>query len=273
MSTHPPSTTLSAAEAASWHASRLAVAADVLAWHADGGDVQTAVTVARVLGRDVEAAVGRRRLQAWLVAYIDLLHRRQLWAPASTVMARASDEGIRRLNQMHTALAPMCAACGRDVAQRPWGRFGHERDYAQRVAAAEKEQRQQQQQQADGASPSAGAPSSDAPPSWAGGGDGEGDGDGAHVIVTCDDCVPPSGPGFVVAVPPALQGHERADDDAVVGISTASDATAADGAAVEVVGTMQALAPARCDGCTRPVSSCAVCLVPVRGVYLWCQGW
>lgn len=99
----------------SWRAFRVRVALDVLAHYAEAGDVQTCVTVARVLGAEVESRLPRKQLQRWLVAYIDLLHRLQLWAPASTVMARASDEGIRRLNQMQTALAPVCATCHTDV--------------------------------------------------------------------------------------------------------------------------------------------------------------
>jgi len=94
---------------------RLAVARDVLDHYADRGDVQLCVTLSRALGPAVEALVPRRRLQSWLLGYIDLLHRLRLWSPASTVMARCSDEGIRGLNQMYTALAPACARCGADA--------------------------------------------------------------------------------------------------------------------------------------------------------------
>lgn len=100
----------------SWRGFRVRVALDLLEHYADAGDVQTCVTVSRVLGSEVESKVGKRRLQRWLVAYIDMLHRLQLWAPASTVMARASDEGIRRLNQMQTGLQPVCATCGKDAS-------------------------------------------------------------------------------------------------------------------------------------------------------------
>lgn len=103
----------------SWKQFRTEVALDILNCYADAGDVQTCVTVSRVLGSEVESQIGKKRLQRWLVSYIDLLHRLQLWAPASTVMARASDEGIRRLNQLHTNLLSGCAHCDRDATSMP----------------------------------------------------------------------------------------------------------------------------------------------------------
>lgn len=205
---HPPLTTLLDYEAASWHAMRLAVAMDVIDWHAaECGDVQTAVTVARVLGREVEAMVGVRRLQAWLVAYIDLLHRLRLWAPASTVMARASDEGIRRLNQLNTALASVCASCGKDIVARGWSEGAHGKPHA-----------------------------------------------------PADCCVPGDRDGFVAYEPPSARGSHDRDD---------ADGTAASSGGI---GSMQAVAPVRCGSCTRAISTCSLCLLPVRGVYLWCQG-
>ena len=85
---------------------------DVLDYYANEGDVQTCVTVCRALGAAVEEAVGQARLQQWLVQYIDLLHRLQLWSPASTVMARCNDPYLRRKNQEHTTVKHAAAGVG-----------------------------------------------------------------------------------------------------------------------------------------------------------------
>ena len=260
-----PSISLTDYEAASWSAARLAVATDVITWHAEAGDVQTAVTVCRVLGREVEAAVGKRRLQAWLVAYIDLLHRLQLWAPASTVMARASDEGIRRLNQLHTAVASVCASCGGDVSGRGWeaGCHGHQ---------------QQHNQSKDGGGGGAGLSINGVAVNLD---DASADGDVKTAVPTCADCIPPHGSGFVVKALELQLFSEHLSNNSqppsavssatALGPASASEDAAAAAVAVEV-GTMQAVAPARCGGCTRPISTCSLCLLPVKGLYLWCQG-
>ena len=75
---------------------------------------------------EVEEAVGPQRLQRWLIQYIDLLHRLQLWAPASTVMARCHDATLRRLNKTLTTMSPACAACDAAVALPPSPRLRSE---------------------------------------------------------------------------------------------------------------------------------------------------
>jgi hypothetical protein len=111
----PGGLTATEAEDRDWRQLRLTVAKDVLRGLAEAGNVQGCVTVSRVLGPEVEGAVGRRLLQQWLVQYIDLLHRLRIWSPASTVMARASDEGIRRLNQLSTSVLAACGSCSKDA--------------------------------------------------------------------------------------------------------------------------------------------------------------
>ena len=105
--------------AASWHKFRLAVTLELLAHYADRGDVQTCVTVCRALGVEVEEAVGQARLQQWLVQYIDLLNRLQLYSPASTVMARCHDKFLRRKNQENTTVVPSCSTCGTALEAPP----------------------------------------------------------------------------------------------------------------------------------------------------------
>ena len=127
-SSSPAPESLSTIAAASWREFWLETAVDVLRHYAERGDVQLCVTLARVLdvpvapraeqgstGRARRACVPRAQMNAWIGQYIEQLHRLQLWSPASTVIARAGDELVRSLNQLHTAVAAACARCARDI--------------------------------------------------------------------------------------------------------------------------------------------------------------
>lgn len=334
----PPTTVIEAA-AAAWDAMRKSVALDVLHHYAEAGDVQMCVTLCRALGPSIEGAVGKRRLQAWHIAYIDLLHRLQLWSPASTVMARASDEGIRRMNQMQTNVAPACASCSRDVIARPPVDI-----FGPRWAAASR----------GGAPVGAGGGGGGGGNGGGGGGASSGNGrvgDGVSGSSGADDtddgCFDDddddagAGAGDDVA---ASGGATDAEGDAGTGISTRrrrargaggagggtplfavdngvvvrvrptkrkappppdrekereaaaerdnftpppgmdAAAVAAGGAGGDSAsdpslpvlepgsGELQAVAGTYCDKCRDPVATCAVCLQPVKGVFVWCQG-
>ena len=100
-----------------WETMRLRIVEDILRYYAEQGDVQTCVTVSRIIGPTIEERIGKRLLQQWLVQYIDQLHQLELWSPASIVMARASDEGVRRLNQLSTSVISACGTCTQDAVQ------------------------------------------------------------------------------------------------------------------------------------------------------------
>lgn len=85
------------------------------------GDVQMCVSISRVFGQEAAVLCGDRRMRQWVQSYVALLHRARLWAPASTIMARAVDQRIRQTNQAGTLVAIGCAVCGAtiDRAQQP----------------------------------------------------------------------------------------------------------------------------------------------------------
>jgi Zinc-ribbon, C4HC2 type len=110
--------------------------------------VQLCVTLCRALkDKELEARLGKRRLQQWYVSYIELLHRQQLWSPASTVMARASDEGIRRLNQLHTVFNACCSGCGKDTSSSIPLEILRVRLKTQQELAAEKERMEREKEE------------------------------------------------------------------------------------------------------------------------------
>lgn len=96
------------------------------------GELQTCTVIARVLLHDFAAfqtdltakqspvlmtglpdiGVGLKRLGSWEGAYIDLLHRHRLWGPASTVMARSVNPGIKGMNMTGTSVSLL--RCGPD---------------------------------------------------------------------------------------------------------------------------------------------------------------
>jgi len=364
-----PPISIAQAGAQAWAALQRRVALDTLSYYAEAGDVQMCVTLCRALGPAIERAVGSRRLQQWHVSYIDMLHRLQLWSPASTVMARASDEGIRRMNQMHTHLTAACASCSRDVAAAVPAEIVKGGVETVRAAAgggggagAGASGRGREAQLAgvgsdESAAPAAGATRAsdsgvgplepgdvEGDEYEEGGADGEaeedveagaeaaeGEGEADRAARLLEGLGSPfqhlagGGPrprrrqptalfavdnGAVVrvrarrrklseveAAKAAAQPHAAAAQ--AQGGGAAKSASAAQSAALAArererdrereeerakaeatlvpvlepgCGELQAVAPARCGSCRDPLSTCSVCLQPVRGVYVWCQG-
>jgi len=245
----PPLPSLAASEEDDWRSLRTSVGVDLVRHNAARGDVQTAVTMARTLGPEVEARLGRRFLQQLLVQYIELLHRLALWSPASTVMARSGDEGVRRINQMSTSVLSACGSCGRDrePAVVPPALVA--------VVAVVRNK--------DDDQPPAGAVAS------------------AHSVL-------PPGLSDTATAPEPFPAQSATPAPAVALSSTtvaaASPSTAASAADFTSDSTtvppgggppqpaLQAVAAVQCRSCNHVASACAVCLEPVRGIYTTCLG-
>lgn len=90
----------------------------VLEHCSEQGDVQMCVSVVRVMGRSARRIAGKRRLQRWVEAYVELLHRLRLWGPASTVMARSRLRAMQRRSQRSTRVHLRCSECSA-VLSRP----------------------------------------------------------------------------------------------------------------------------------------------------------
>jgi WD40 repeat protein len=86
---------------------------------ADSGDVQLGVSVVQVMGPRARAMVSSRRLERWVESYAELLHRLQLWGPASTILARSKIQSLQRVNMTSTTMHVLCARCSKDLPAPP----------------------------------------------------------------------------------------------------------------------------------------------------------
>lgn len=86
---------------------------EVLNYYEHHGDVQTCVFVGFVLQEFV--AVEPRRTLAWMIAYVDLLHRMQLWNCANSMAKHCHLDSIRNLSKQGTTVYTKCASCNKAI--------------------------------------------------------------------------------------------------------------------------------------------------------------
>ncbi|KAJ3127494.1 WD repeat-containing protein 24 [Nowakowskiella sp. JEL0407] len=84
---------------------------DVLDYYSEEGNVQMCVTMISVLRNQI--TISEDREVQWYCAYIDLLHRCQLWIPATNVIRSSPYETIRMKNQTSTFIDTACSDCWR----------------------------------------------------------------------------------------------------------------------------------------------------------------
>ncbi|KAL1463761.1 hypothetical protein WDU94_015483, partial [Cyamophila willieti] len=89
---------------------------DTLFHHAEQGDVQTSVSVLLVLGEKRKCLTSNTRLdevvqEQWLLSYLDLLGRFQLWNVASEVIQLSWLSSVHELNQQSTTYHTYCGKC------------------------------------------------------------------------------------------------------------------------------------------------------------------
>jgi len=81
---------------------------EMLEYYADQGDILTCLAVSWVLGDKLPLET--MRVRQWVMSYIELLHRYQLWSLANTVISTCNDPEVRKLNlvsSVHTG-CPKC---------------------------------------------------------------------------------------------------------------------------------------------------------------------
>ncbi|KAI5710265.1 hypothetical protein M8J75_007112 [Diaphorina citri] len=89
---------------------------DTLFHHAEQGDVQTAVSILLVLGEKRKHLMNNTRLneavqEQWLLSYLDLLSRFQLWNVASEVIQLSWIDSVHELSQQSTTMHTYCGKC------------------------------------------------------------------------------------------------------------------------------------------------------------------
>jgi hypothetical protein len=94
----------------------------------DNGDFQHCSTVAAVIGLDgdenvlkgqVSKKVSKEQMEIWFRNYIDILHRKQLWAPAIEVIECSQDPQTSAMNSKNTTIESSCAECDAQLVFLP----------------------------------------------------------------------------------------------------------------------------------------------------------
>lgn len=114
-SVSPSNETLSLPE---WDFTPLVV--EMLHHFADEGDVQMCVSALIVLGEKIRSKIDEQTQEQWLMAYIDLLGRLQLWTVANQIIKLSSLHAVSSLNQASTTVHTSCGRCSKPLTKSGW---------------------------------------------------------------------------------------------------------------------------------------------------------
>ncbi|XP_022917684.1 GATOR2 complex protein WDR24 isoform X2 [Onthophagus taurus] len=95
---------------------------DALKYHATMGDIQTAACVLIVLGdrRKHLKTLDDVTQEQWLLGYLDMLHRYQLWNVATQVIKISWLPSVNCLNQQSTRINTNCSQCAKPLQRTGW---------------------------------------------------------------------------------------------------------------------------------------------------------
>lgn len=98
-----------------WHFSD--IVSDMLRHYVNIGDVQTTVSIIMVLGDKMKqiVSIDKRTINIWIRAYIDLLHRFQLWNTLTRIIQLCPDPEIQGINQSSSSVLVYCAKCHKAI--------------------------------------------------------------------------------------------------------------------------------------------------------------
>ncbi|XP_078375703.1 GATOR2 complex protein WDR24-like [Oculina patagonica] len=87
---------------------------------ADQGDVQMCVSALIVLGDKIRHEIDEQTQEQWLMSYIDLLGRLQLWSVATQIIKLSSLPAVSSLNQASTTVYTSCGRCSKPLTKSGW---------------------------------------------------------------------------------------------------------------------------------------------------------
>lgn len=88
------------------------VVVDCLKYYANLGDIQMCVSVLLVLGDKIRDKIDERTQEQWLLSYVDLLSRLQMWTIATEVLNISNLPALTELNQTSTTIRTICSNDG-----------------------------------------------------------------------------------------------------------------------------------------------------------------
>lgn len=99
------------------------VLSDCLWLQADIGDVQTPVCILIALGskKRTKLLIDEVDHENWLLSYIEMLHKHQLWNEAAEVINYSWIANIGAINEQSTAVHTNCGVCQKPMSSREGG--------------------------------------------------------------------------------------------------------------------------------------------------------
>lgn len=88
---------------------------ELLNYYEHNGDVQSCVFIGLVLEPSHAVAIEPRRMLAWMIAYVELLHRLQLWNCANSMAKYCHLDSIRNMSKQGTTVYTKCASCSKAI--------------------------------------------------------------------------------------------------------------------------------------------------------------
>lgn len=73
-----------------------------------------------VLGDKIRSRIDEQTQEQWLMSYIDLLGRLQLWSVATQIIKLSSLPAVSSLNQASTTVYTMCGRCSKPLTKSGW---------------------------------------------------------------------------------------------------------------------------------------------------------
>lgn len=87
----------------------------------ENGDIQMAVSLLLAMqDKSSDLGIEEEQQEFWVLSYIELLQRYQLWNEATRVMNVCQLAGVRETNQQSTSVLTGCGTCNKTLTNIPW---------------------------------------------------------------------------------------------------------------------------------------------------------
>ncbi|XP_046842250.1 GATOR complex protein WDR24-like [Xenia sp. Carnegie-2017] len=85
------------------------IVVECLEYYAKQGDVQMSVSVLLVLGDKIRSAIEEHVQEQWLLSYVDLLSRLQMWTVSTEIINLSNLPALTHINQTSTTVHTLCS--------------------------------------------------------------------------------------------------------------------------------------------------------------------
>eukprot|EP01137_Pigoraptor_chileana_P007725 Opistho-2@53667 len=93
---------------------------EMLGYYAAQGDVQTCASLILVCGAALKDEASVRLHEAWILSYLDMLHRYELWSVSAEIIKICKTNSINGLSQNSTTVHTACNHCMKPLVHKGW---------------------------------------------------------------------------------------------------------------------------------------------------------